>query len=100
MTRPDTDPLLAELAAGRAEAFEALYDRFGRRLYWAAWGMLGSPEEAEDAVQEVFVSVVRSRERLAEVNPRTLGQAARISGINPSDILALHVSLVGQRRSA
>ena len=71
MTRPGTDPLLADLAAGRAEAFEALYDRFGRRLYRAAWGMLGSSEEAEDAVQEVFVSVVRSRERLAEVRDLT-----------------------------
>ena len=71
MRRPGTDPLLADLAAGRAEAFEELYDRFGRRLYRAAWGVLGNPEEAEDAVQEVFVSVVRSRERLAEVRDLT-----------------------------
>jgi RNA polymerase sigma-70 factor (ECF subfamily) len=71
MTRPGTEPLLADLAAGRAEAFEELYDRFGRRLYQAAWGMLGHPEEAEDAVQEVFMSVVRSRERLTEVRDLT-----------------------------
>ena len=71
MRRPGTDPLLADLAAGRAEAFEELYDRFGRRLYRAAWGMLSNSEEAEDAVQEVFLSVVRSRERLAEVRDLT-----------------------------
>jgi len=71
MTRPGTDPLLADLAAGRAEAFEALYDRFGRRLYRAAWGVLGSPQEAEDAVQDVLLAVVRSRERLADVRDLT-----------------------------
>jgi RNA polymerase sigma-70 factor (ECF subfamily) len=71
MTRPDADPLLADLAAGRAEAFEALYDRIGPRLHRAAWGMLGHPEEAEDAVQEVFVSLVKSRERLGEVRDLT-----------------------------
>ena len=71
MTQPDADPLLADLAAGRAEAFEALYDRIGPRLHRAAWGMLGHPEEAEDAVQEVFVALVRSRERLTEVRDLT-----------------------------
>ena len=71
MNRPGPDPLLADLAAGRAEAFAELYDRFGGRLHRAAWGMLGRPEDAEEAVQEVFMALVRSRERLSEVRDLT-----------------------------
>jgi tRNA uridine 5-carboxymethylaminomethyl modification enzyme len=32
-----------------------------------------------------------ARAKLKEVRPRTFGQAARISGVNPSDISALAV---------
>ena len=71
MDRRGNDPLLADLAAGRAEAFAELYDRFGSRLYRAARGILGRPEDAEDAVQEVFASLVRSRHRLADVEDLT-----------------------------
>ena len=65
------DPLLTALAAGDAEAFSDLYDRFGARLYHTAWGMFGRREDAEDAVQEVFAAIVRSRGRLAEVDDMT-----------------------------
>ena len=71
MNRPGPDPLLAELAAGRAEAFAELYDRFGGRLHRAAWGMLGRCEDAEEAVQEVFIALVRSRQGLTEVRDLT-----------------------------
>lgn len=71
MARPGHDPLLGDLAAGRAEAFAALYDRFGGRLYRVAWGMLGRSEDAEDAVQEVFLGLVRSRHKLQEVRDLT-----------------------------
>ncbi|MCO6437075.1 MAG: tRNA uridine-5-carboxymethylaminomethyl(34) synthesis enzyme MnmG [Phycisphaerae bacterium] len=39
-----------------------------------------------------------ARERLAAVAPRTLGQASRISGINPADVTVLWVALSGGRR--
>jgi RNA polymerase sigma-70 factor (ECF subfamily) len=55
------DPLPANLATGDMRAFAALYDRFGERLYRTALGMLRSPEDAEDTVQEVFVAVLQSR---------------------------------------
>jgi RNA polymerase sigma-70 factor (ECF subfamily) len=71
MNRPGPDPLLAELAAGRAEAFAELYDRFGGRLHRAAWGILGRSEDAEEAVQEVFMALVRCRARLSEVRDLT-----------------------------
>ena len=71
MTRPGTDPLLAGLAAGDQQAFRVLYDRYAGRLYGAARAVLGRREDAEDAVQEVFAGVVRSRRGLTEVKDLT-----------------------------
>ena len=67
MERPDDDPLLVGLAAGDNRAFGVLYDRFGGRLYRVAMSMLYRREDAEDAVQEVFVALVRSRHRLSAI---------------------------------
>jgi len=62
MAKTDDDAALrAALAAGAPDAFAAAYDRFAPGLLAAAWGMLGSREDAEDAVQDVFVGLVRSR---------------------------------------
>ena len=71
-----SDPLIVGLAAGDARALEALYDRMSGRLYRAALGMLSRREDAEDAVQEVFVALVRSR-RLGG-DPRPGGVLVRI----------------------
>jgi RNA polymerase sigma-70 factor, ECF subfamily len=67
MEGPGTDPLAGGLAAGDPQAFAALYDRYGERLYRAAMGMLGSGQDAEDTVQEVFVAVFQSRRSLTYV---------------------------------
>jgi len=61
------DDLLEGLAAGREEAFVALYDAYGARLFAAACGMLDSREEAEDAVQDVFAGLVQARARLRHI---------------------------------
>lgn len=71
MTRPEFDTLLRNLAQGQQEAFAALYDQFGERLFRTAQAMLGRREDAEDAMQEVFVSLVRSRSKLADVQDLT-----------------------------
>jgi len=67
MAEPPGDPLRAGLAAGRDEAFAALYARDGAALFRAALSLLGSPADAEDAVQEVFVGLARARGRLVGV---------------------------------
>jgi RNA polymerase sigma-70 factor (ECF subfamily) len=67
MSMADGDPLIQCLTEGRSEAFSALYDRFGGSLFQVALAMLGSRPDAEDAVQDVFVSLVRARQRLAGV---------------------------------
>ncbi len=42
-------------------ALEKLYDEYCRRLYRYAVSLTGSADDAEDAVQEVFVRVARAR---------------------------------------
>jgi RNA polymerase sigma-70 factor (ECF subfamily) len=68
---PDDDSdgrlLLGRLAAGRAEAFAELYDRFGYRLHRTAARLLRSQDDADDVVQELFLSIVRSQAHLRRV---------------------------------
>jgi RNA polymerase sigma-70 factor (ECF subfamily) len=67
MTNPPANPLASALADGRADGFAALYDRLGASLLRVARVMLHSSAEAEDAVQDVFVELVRRRDQLAQV---------------------------------
>jgi RNA polymerase sigma-70 factor (ECF subfamily) len=67
MTRGSPDDLLDGLVAGEERAFAALYDRHAAGLFRAAVRVLGSREEAEDAVQDVFVALVRAGDRLRAV---------------------------------
>ncbi len=60
---PDAQ-LVADVLAGDREAFAAVYDRYGDRLYDFAHSMLRQREEAEDAVADSFVIVA---ERLGQL---------------------------------
>ena len=64
-------PILATL--------EALYDEHAGDLYRWMLGMLGRREEAEDAVQAVYLKLARQADRLTEVRdlPAYLWTAAR-----------------------
>jgi RNA polymerase sigma-70 factor, ECF subfamily len=53
------EQLLAGIAAGESEALAQLYDRYARVVFSAALRMLGTPELAEDVVQETFWRVWR-----------------------------------------
>jgi RNA polymerase sigma-70 factor (ECF subfamily) len=53
--------LMARIESGSVEAFEELYDRYSARAYRVAWWVCRDAGRAEDAVQEAFISIWRSR---------------------------------------
>ena len=53
------EELMAMVAEGQAEALEALYDRYAGVCYGLALRILGDREDAEEVVQDTFVSVWR-----------------------------------------
>jgi RNA polymerase sigma-70 factor (ECF subfamily) len=63
--------LFSDLAAGRLDSLEDLYDAAAPRLYALALWRTGSGEDAADVVQDVFVRVAEQGRRLATVrNPK------------------------------
>jgi RNA polymerase sigma-70 factor (ECF subfamily) len=55
--------LLERLRAGQEESYESLVRRYGPRMRASALRLLGNPDDADDAVQEAFLSAFRSLER-------------------------------------
>lgn len=55
-----TDAALVRAAAAGSEiAFRRLYRAYVRPVYWLAHGLVGSPADAEDVVQETFTTAWR-----------------------------------------
>jgi RNA polymerase sigma-70 factor (ECF subfamily) len=82
LSRDSWRGLFREIADGRAQALERLYDLASRRLFGLALWHTGSQDDACDVVQEVMVRVAEQRHRLARVrNPRSwlLTVAYRVS---------------------
>ena len=59
----DDFALMEGVSHGRSGAFEALVERYQRRLYRLAFGYLRNHEDALDAVQETFVKIHLARRR-------------------------------------
>jgi RNA polymerase sigma-70 factor (ECF subfamily) len=57
------EELMVLLRDGDPEAFEMIYDRHGGAAFSLAYRMVGDRNVAEDAVQEAFLSIWRSRVR-------------------------------------
>ncbi|MDQ6834672.1 MAG: sigma-70 family RNA polymerase sigma factor [Actinomycetota bacterium] len=53
--------LMGEVSAGSVEAFAELYDRFCNRAYGVAFSVCRDDGRAQDAVQEAFLSLWKSR---------------------------------------
>jgi RNA polymerase sigma-70 factor, ECF subfamily len=64
-----TDSAVNDEARRRAEdaALAALVDQYAGSLYRVAYSVLRNPADAEDAVQEAFLRVLRHRDSLGEV---------------------------------
>ncbi len=66
---PDADAaVVARVQAGDADAFEELVRRHGRKVYRSLIGILGSAEEAEDAMQDAFL---KAFQHIAEFEGRS-----------------------------
>lgn len=57
----DDDLVMARVKTGCARAFDVLYDRFCDRAYRIAWSVCRDDGRAEDAVQETFISIWKTR---------------------------------------
>lgn len=51
--------IVNKVLQGDREAFRIIVDRYQSYLYRTALAFLGSPEEAEDSLQEIFIKVYR-----------------------------------------
>ncbi len=56
--------LLDNLLAGASEAAGALYDRFAPRVNGLVWRLLGADGDHDDVVQQVFLAILQSAERI------------------------------------
>ena len=54
---PDEAQLLAALQAGHPEAYEQLIEQYAETVYRVAYRLLQNPQDAEDAMQEAFLTV-------------------------------------------
>jgi len=59
--------LLERIIRGDALAFDALYERYFNKVYAFSLSYLKNKEDAEGAVQEVFIILWRKREKLNEI---------------------------------
>jgi len=61
--------LILRTQAGETAAFGELVQRYMRRAYFAALGLVGSPEDALDLSQEAFARAFRARHRIDPDRP-------------------------------
>ena len=61
--------LMRRARAGDTAAFGELVSIYMQRCYYAALGMVGSPQDAEDLSQEAFARAFRARARLDPERP-------------------------------
>jgi len=55
----DEEQVIKRCREGDLDAYRRIYDRYGQPLLRTAGRLLGSPQEAEDAVQETFLKLFR-----------------------------------------
>ena len=63
LVRVDDEVLMARFAAGHAEAFEALYERYEGPLFSFCLRLIGDEDLAQDAFQDTFITVIEQRLR-------------------------------------
>jgi len=61
----DTE-LVKALQKGDIDAFNQLYAKYNLKLFYFIRGYIGSKEDAEEIIQEVFITIWETRKRLKE----------------------------------
>jgi RNA polymerase sigma-70 factor (ECF subfamily) len=62
----ETEEAVRRFIAGEEEAFGPIVRRWENKVYNLAWRMLGNREDAQDVVQETFLSVFKSIGKLRD----------------------------------
>lgn len=88
----DDNVLIEELRRGRPEAVEALFDRFHGKIYNLAMSILKNESDAEEATQDVFLTVFRKAHTFK-------GNSALYSWIYRICVNACLMRLRGKKRS-
>ncbi|MCW2746981.1 MAG: polymerase subunit sigma-24 [Nocardioidaceae bacterium] len=55
-TTSDDRPLIARARQGQSGAFNELYARHVRPVYWQAYAVVGNAQDAEETTQDVFIT--------------------------------------------
>ncbi len=63
------ESLVRRSQSGDTEAFGVLVERYMKRSYYAALGLVGSPEDARDLSQEAFARAFRHRKKIDPERP-------------------------------
>lgn len=87
----DDNVLLEELRKGSPEAVEALFERFHGKIYGLAMSILKNESDAEEAAQDVFMTVFRKADTFK-------GNSALYSWIYRICVNACLMRLRGKRR--
>jgi len=87
----DDNVLLEELRKGSSEAVEALFERFHGKIYGLAMSILKNESDAEEAAQDVFLTVFRKADTFQ-------GNSALYSWIYRICVNACLMRLRGKRR--
>jgi RNA polymerase sigma-70 factor (family 1) len=67
----DNEQLVQRFQSGDSKAFEEIYDRYWLKLYSLAFTQIGTKEEAEDLIHNLFESLWKKRSELAIRNLTT-----------------------------
>lgn len=65
----DDNSLIAAIQNGKKKAMRVLIEKYKRKAYYMALGMVGNSDEAYDISQEAFIRVFRSAKRF-DINQR------------------------------
>ena len=60
--------LIGEGKSKKDEAFNELYNRYSKKIYFYCKKILGNEQQAEDVFQDVFINVVKSNGNISIVN--------------------------------